>query len=90
MAIDGRIQTRQWDDENKQRHYRTEVVAAQVEMLAGRRKKDYAAESAAHALETQADALGLTPAEAAASSDAATDDDDELESADSEQELVAA
>jgi single-strand DNA-binding protein len=89
VAIEGRIQTRQWEDENKARHWKTEIVAAQVEMLAGRRKKDYAAESAAQALEAQADALGITPAddpEAVASAD----DDDELEPVDTGQELVAA
>lgn len=90
VAIDGRIQTRQWEDENKLRHYRTEIVAAQVEMLAGRRKKDYAAESAAQALETQVDALGMSPVEAAASADASATDDEDAEPSESEQELVAA
>lgn len=84
VAIDGRIQTRQWEDENKQRHYRTEIVAAQVEMLAGRRKKDYAAESAAQALEAQAEALGMSPGEAGASAELDSTDHDE------EEDLVAA
>jgi len=34
-------------------------VASAVEMLSGRRKKDYAAESAADALAAQAEALGI-------------------------------
>ena len=34
------------------------MVANHVEMLSGRRKKDYAAESAANALESQAAAYG--------------------------------
>jgi hypothetical protein len=38
-----------------------EVVASNVEMLSGRRKKDYAAETAAQALATQAEAMGLDP-----------------------------
>ena len=49
VAIEGRLQTRQWEDERKIRHWKTEVVASQVEMLSGRRKKDYGAESAAEA-----------------------------------------
>src|SRR5688500_8803240 len=47
VNIEGRLQTRQWEDENKLRHWKTEIVANAVEMLSGRRKKDYAAESAA-------------------------------------------
>ena len=35
-----------------------------VEMLSGRRKKDYAAETAAEALESQAEAMGLDPNDA--------------------------
>ena len=50
VAVEGRIQTRQWEDDSKQRHWKTEIVASAVEMLAGKRKKDYATESAASAL----------------------------------------
>jgi single-strand DNA-binding protein len=57
VAIEGRIQTRSWDDDRGQRHWKTEVVAASVEMLSGRKKKDYEAETAADALAAQADAL---------------------------------
>jgi single-strand DNA-binding protein len=60
VALEGRLQTRQWEDQGKQRHWKTEIVAASVEMLSGRRKKDYAAESAAEALEAQAEAIGAT------------------------------
>ena len=49
VAIEGRIQTRTWDDERGARHWKTEIVAASVEMLSGRGKKAYAAESAADA-----------------------------------------
>ena len=66
VAIEGRLQTRQWEDERKLRHWKTEVVAAQVEMLSGRRKKDYGAESAAEALAMQAAQLGVEPHELAA------------------------
>ncbi len=61
VAVEGRIQTRQWEDDKKVRHWKTEIVAGSVEMLSGRRKKDYAAESAADALEAQAEALGVAP-----------------------------
>ena len=77
VAIEGRLQTRQWEDERKLRHWKTEVVAAQVEMLSGRRKKDYGAESAAEALAMQAAQLGVAPHElAAATADQVLDDDD--------------
>ena len=58
VALEGRIQTRTWDDEKGARHWKTEIVANSVEMLSGRRKKDYAAESAAEGLEAQAARLG--------------------------------
>ena len=54
VAIEGRIQTRQWEDDKKIRHWKTEIVAGSVEMLSGRMKKDYAAESAAVSLQAQA------------------------------------
>ena len=57
VAIEGRIQTRSWDDDRGQRHWKTEVVASNVEMLSGRKKKDYEAETAADALAIQAGAL---------------------------------
>ena len=57
VAVEGRLQTRQWDDEAGKRHWRTEVVASAVEMLSGRRKKDYAADAlAAQANAREADA----------------------------------
>ena len=70
VAIEGRLQTRQWEDDKKIRHWKTEVVAGSVEMLSGRRKKDYAAESAAEALEAQAEAMGVA-AEAGANGESA-------------------
>ena len=59
VAVEGRISTRTWDDAANQRHWKTEIVANSVEMLSGRRKQDYAAETAASALEAQAIAAGL-------------------------------
>jgi single-strand DNA-binding protein len=63
VAIEGRIQTRQWDDDQSKRHWKTEIVANHVEMLSGRTKKDYQAEVAADALERQADRLDVGDAE---------------------------
>ena len=40
VAIEGRIQTRSWDDDAGKRHWRTEIVANHVEMLSGRRKNE--------------------------------------------------
>jgi single-strand DNA-binding protein len=60
VAIEGRIQTRTWDDDRGGRHWKTEIVASSVEMLSGRRKKDYAAERAADSLAGQAESLGAT------------------------------
>jgi single stranded DNA-binding protein len=82
VNIEGRLQTRQWEDENKLRHWKTEIVANAVEMLSGRRKKDYAAESAAEALAAQAEALGIAPGE--------TESDADDVPAEQETDLVAA
>jgi single-strand DNA-binding protein len=92
VAIEGRIQTRQWEDEAKKKHWKTEIVAASVEMLAGKRKKDYATESAANALATQANELGMSPIGSADADDDESDADelDEASAEVSEQELVAA
>ena len=71
-------------------------MASSVEMLSGKRKKDYAAESAAQALEAQAAAMGFTPAAVAsaelASSDGIAADEGEIEAGASAEpeELVAA
>ena len=70
VAVEGRLQTRQWDDEAGKRHWKTEVVAMAVEMLSGRRKKDYAAD----ALAGQANEPGVRPA---GSTEDADEDDDE-------------
>jgi single-strand DNA-binding protein len=61
VAIEGRLQTRSWDDDAGKRHWKTEIVANHVEMLSGRKKKDYEAQSAADALESQAEALTEEP-----------------------------
>lgn len=61
VAIEGRLQTRSWDDDRGQRHWKTEVVASHVEMLSGRRKKDYEAQQAAESLSAQAERYGEAP-----------------------------
>ena len=61
VSLEGRLQTRRWEDDRQLKHYRTEIVASSVEMLSCRRKKDYAAEAAAQAPETQAEIMGLDP-----------------------------
>jgi single-strand DNA-binding protein len=82
VAIEGRLQTRSWDDDRGQRHWKTEVVASHVEMLSGRRKKDYEAQQAADALVAQAEAYGEAPPSEPIPADApdlddAEDEDDE-------------
>jgi single-strand DNA-binding protein len=62
VAIEGRLQTRSWDDEKGARHWKTEIVASHVEMLSGRKKKDYEAQQAADSLVAQAVALGESAA----------------------------
>lgn len=71
VAVEGRLQTRQWDDEAGKRHWKTEVVAASIEMLSGRRKKDYAAEAlAAQAIGHERDDADGTVAVAASEPEA--------------------
>ena len=45
VDVEGRLQTRQWDDDAGKRHWKTEVVVASLEMLSGRSKKEYAREA---------------------------------------------
>ena len=83
VAIEGRLQTRSWDDDRGVRHWKTEVVASHVEMLSGRRKKDYEAQQAADSLADQAVALGeaaaTEPIAEAAFDPGASDGDEEIE-----------
>ena len=58
VALEGRLQTRTWDDDKGGRHWKTEIVAISVEMLSGRKKKDYAAESSADAIEAASAGAG--------------------------------
>lgn len=36
IFVEGKLSTRNWDDQNGQRHYTTEIVADQMQMLGGR------------------------------------------------------
>jgi single-strand DNA-binding protein len=47
VDVEGRLQTRQWDDDAGKRHWKTEVVVSSLEMLSGRGKKEYAKEAQA-------------------------------------------
>ena len=82
VAVEGRLQTRSWDDDRGARHWKTEVVATHVEMLSGRRKKDYEAETAADALAAQATAMGELPPDAGSAADPMVDGGPEGASAD--------
>jgi single-strand DNA-binding protein len=65
VDIEGRLQTRQWDDDAGKRHWKTEVVANSLEMLSGRGKKEYAKEAQAVADEaTGANGAAEEPLEA--------------------------
>jgi single-strand DNA-binding protein len=76
VAIEGRLQTRTWDDDKGLRHWKTEIVANSVEMLSGRKKKDYAAESAADGIESAAgETEGATTADAATEASAVPADE---------------
>jgi single-strand DNA-binding protein len=47
VDVEGRLQTRQWDDDAGKRHSKTEIVVASLEMLSGRSGKDCAMEAQA-------------------------------------------
>jgi single-strand DNA-binding protein len=94
VAIEGRLQTRQWEDDRGVRHWKTEVVATSVEMLSGRRKRDYEAESLASQAAAENEAGGNSPAQpgerTGEQSGAEPDDEPEDASAEDEQVLVLA
>ena len=90
VSLEGRLQTRRWEDDRRIKHYPTDIVASSVEMLSGRRKKDYAAETAAQALETQAEVMGLDPAGPDDYVEAPAEIADESEVAEAEPGAVAA
>ena len=87
VLVEGRLQTRQWDDDRGARHWKTEVVGSSVEMLSGRRKRDYEAEALAGQIsattgasrsvdETSDSPIGEAEAETDAAAEASSDDDE--------------
>jgi single-strand DNA-binding protein len=46
VDVEGRLQTREWDDDAGIRHWKTEVVAERFEMLSGRAKREAAVQLA--------------------------------------------
>ena len=42
VAVEGRLQTRQWDDDRGVRHWKTEIVASSVELLTDRHRRQLA------------------------------------------------
>ena len=97
VAIEGRLQTRSWDDDKGARHWKTEIVASHVEMLSGRKKKDYEAQQAADSLAAQATALGeaeatepiAEPSFDPGSTDEDDDEDDDVIGAENGAEVAA-
>jgi single-strand DNA-binding protein len=69
VDLEGRLQTRQWDDDAGKRHWKTEVVVSQLEMLSGRGKKESAkeAQAAADEAETPVNGASDEPLEAVVS-----------------------
>jgi single-strand DNA-binding protein len=62
VDVEGRLQTRQWDDDAGKRHWKTEVVVSSLEMLSGRAKKEYAREAQAAAAAPESASGEETPA----------------------------
>jgi single-strand DNA-binding protein len=40
VYIEGRLQTRTWDDDKKVKHYKTEVIVKEMIMLGGKKKEE--------------------------------------------------
>lgn len=74
VDVEGRLQTRQWDDDAGKRHWKTEIVVSSLEMLSGRAKKDYAREAQAVATPSDASPDGEAAPAAAASINGAADE----------------
>ena len=47
VYIEGRLQTRSWDDQNGQKKYKTEVVCSNLQLLGGRGESEGSGDSAA-------------------------------------------
>ncbi|MBU1131533.1 single-stranded DNA-binding protein [Patescibacteria group bacterium] len=40
IYLEGRLKTRNWEDKSGQKHYKTEIVASEMNMLGGGKKKE--------------------------------------------------
>jgi len=91
VAVEGRLQTRQWEDDRGVRHWKTEVVATTVEMLSGRRKRDYEAESlASQAASTSGEDDAAGKSGDGSSAEEPADDAERVLTTEDEQTLVLA
>jgi len=45
IYVEGRLKTRNWDDKTGQKHYKTEVIASELNMLGGGKKKEESKQS---------------------------------------------
>ena len=90
VLVEGRLQTRQWDDDRGARHWKTDAVGSSVEMLSGRRKRDYEAESLAGQTAGATDTTQPTDETSDAAVSAAQAEADEASSDKDEPALVLA
>ena len=45
VAVEGKLQTREWDDETGHRHWKTETNATAVELMSGRHAQDFGSDA---------------------------------------------
>ena len=68
ICVEGRLQTRSWEDQNGMKRYMTEIVANEMQMLSARQQNEPASDAPG--------GVGSTAAEAPPSSPEADSDDD--------------
>ena len=71
VYVEGRLQTRNWEDQNGVKHYRTDIVASDMQLLGSRSESETATETSAPAAEQTAP----TPSNEPASETPAEEDD---------------
>ena len=71
VFIEGRLQTRNWEDQNGVKHYRTDIIASEMQLLGSRSEGEAATETSASAEEQTA-----PPAAEEGSPDAPAEGDD--------------
>ena len=72
VYVEGRLQTRDWEDQQGQKHYKTEVVVTTVQFLDSKMSDSSNTEYSATHSDQQSDSMPVAPAEA---SDAPQGDD---------------